>query len=804
VVRAVQQFLLRWSRDLKIGVLDKKLLRDLWRLKGQTAAISSVVAAGVALLVGTYGCLAALQLSKDAFYERYRFADVWAGVKRAPNSLTTELAAIPGIATVETRIVADVTLDIETMTDPARGRIISIPEGERPLLNDIDLLMGRLVSYGRPSEIIVTEGFAKAHRLSIGGTLSANINGKKRKLDIVGIALTPEYIYALAPGQLMPDPKRFGVLWMGREALAAAFDLDESFNSVTASLLHGAVEADVLQRLDILLKPYGGVGAYGRKDQISDFFLTNELAQLASSGAVAPPIFLGVAAFLLNIVISRLVATEREQIGLLKAFGYTDWDVGWQYMKLVAFIVGFGLLLGLLGGLWFGNGMTSMYMDYFKFPLLEFRIGPGVFASAAVVTVIAGVIGGVNAVRQAVNLSPAVAMAPPVPTSFKRSRFSDWFERLRISQPTRMIFRHVTRWPVRTAMTVAGISFSVALLIASFFFMDSVAKVIQVYFYQAERQSLTVSFVEPRAASVEEEILRLPGVLATQPVRSVAARLRHGPYTKRSGVNGLVVNADLNRLLSAEEKALDPPEGGIALSDHIAADLHAKVGDIITIEVLQERRPVVEMPVTQVVKQYLGFSTYMHIEQMNRMMKEGPTVTAIHVLTDSRYTDELYTKLKNTPMVAGVAQTDVSLKSFQDTMDQTMFVIVGFYIAFSSLIAFGVAYNSARIALSERARALASLRVLGFTREEVAYILLGELGIQTLIAMPVGCLFGVGLAYAMSPMLKTDMYDFPFVINDPTYGIAVSVVAVAAVVCGLLVRQRVYKLDLISVLKTRE
>ena len=804
MVNALRHILLRWSQSLKISVLDIKLLRDVWRLKGQTLAIASVVAAGVALLIGVYGCVAALQVSKDAFYDRYRFADVWAQVKRAPNSLVPKLSEIPGIATVETRIVADVTLDIATMPDPARGRIISIPEGERPLLNDIDLLQGRLVAYGRPSEVIITEPFAKAHGMTIGSTLSANINGKKRKLDVVGIAMTPEYIYALAPGQIMPDEKRFGVMWMGREALAAAFDLDESFNDVTATLLHNAVEADVLQRLDILLKPYGGVGAYGRKDQISDFFLTNELAQLASSGAVAPPIFLAVAAFLLNIVISRLVATEREQIGLLKAFGYTDWDVGLQYTKLVAVIVGLGLLLGFLGGQYFGHGMVVMYTEYFKFPLLEFRVSSGVFASAALVTVIAGVIGGVSAVRQAINLSPSVAMAPPVPTSFKKSRLSAWFEHMCISQPTRMIFRHVTRWPMRTAMTVTGIAFSVALLIASLFFIDSVTKVIQVYFFQSERQTLTVSFVEPRGANVQEEILRLPGVIAVQPVRSVSTRLRHGPYTKRTGLSGLIMDADLNRLLDKEEHALNPPTGGIALSETIAADLNAKVGDIITVEVLQERRPIFDVPVTEVVRQYLGFSSYMHIDELNRYMNEGPTVTAIHVMADAKYADELYDKLKNTPLVAGVAQTKVAMESFQNTMEETMYVMIGFYVAFSSLIAFGVAYNSARIALSERARALASLRVLGFTREEVAYILLGELGVQTLLALPVGIAFGVGLAFVMSPMLKTDMYDFPFVISDPTYGLAVAVVSVAAVICGVMVRRRVYQLDLISVLKTRE
>ncbi|MDX2144567.1 MAG: ABC transporter permease [Rhodospirillaceae bacterium] len=790
--------------SMGLSVLNVKLLRDLWRLLGQALAIAAVVAAGVALLVATYGCLASLQLSKDAFYERYRFADVWASVKRAPNSLMEKLQNIPGIATVETRIVVDVTLDIAGMAEPARGRMISIPEGATPLLNGIELREGRLVELGRPSEVIVSESFVRAHGLTLGDSISANINGKKRTLDIVGIGLTPEYVYALAAGQIMPDDKRFGVMWMGREALAAAFDLDEAFNNVTATLLHGAVEADVLQRLDTILKPYGGVGAYGRKDQISDFFLTNELAQLASSGAIAPPIFLAVAAFLLNIVITRLVSTEREQIGLLKAFGYTDWDVGVQYMKLVATVVGLGLALGLWGGVVFGESMTDMYTQYFKFPLLAYSVNPTVFAVAALVSILAGVIGGLSAVRQAIGLSPAVAMAPPVPTTFKRTRFTHLLTRFRISQPTRMIFRHVTRWPARTAMTVAGISFSVALLIASMFFLDSVGKVIAVYFYQSERQTMTVTFVEPRGAGVEEEILRMPGVLATQPVRSVAAKLHHGPHTKRTGVNGLVMNADLNRLLGSDEKPLDPPIGGIALAEHIADELHVKVGDVITIEVLQERRPVVDVPVTQIVKQYLGFSTFMHIDEINRMMNEGPTVTGIHLLADANHVDELYTKLKNTPLVAGVALVEAALKSFQETLEGTMYVMIGFYVGFSSLIAFGVAYNSARIALSERARALASLRVLGFTREEVAYILLGELGVQTLLALPVGCLFGVGLAYAMSPMLKTDMYDFPMVINDATYGVSVLAVLVSSVVCALLVRRRVYGLDLVSVLKTRE
>ncbi|MCB2108529.1 MAG: ABC transporter permease, partial [Rhodobacteraceae bacterium] len=704
MVKAIHKFLLVWSQTVGVSALDRKLLRDLWRLRGQVIAIAAVVGSGVGLLVGVYGVLSSLQLSKDAFYERYRFADVWISAKRAPDSLHDKIAAIPGVQFSETRIVADVTLDMPEMSEPVRGRMISTPEGRRPLLNNFDLRTGSVPTYGRPDDVIVSEAFAKSHNLGIGSGITAVINGKKRKLTIVGIALTPEYIYALAPGQIMPDDKRFGIIWMGRKALAAAFDLDESFNNVSIKLTRGAIEADVIDALDHLLEPYGGIGAYGRKHQISDFFLSNELEQLKSSGAIAPTIFLGVAAFLLNIVLTRLVATEREQIGLLKAFGYSDWDVGMQYMKLVGVITVLGLLIGIGMGLWFGDGMIGMYTEYFKFPLLAYRVDPSVFSSAAAVAVAAAVIGGMSAVRQAIHLSPAVAMAPPVPTSYRRGALGRLLSNFRFSQPTRMIFRHVTRYPRRTGLTVLGISFSVALLVASFFFLDSVQQVINVYFYQSERQTLTVNFVEPRPATVEEEIQHLPGVLATQPVRIASVRLRNGPREERTSLIGLIPNADLNRVLDTDSKPIDPPEGGVALSRHYAEKLGLHIGDMVTVEVMQERRPIRDVPVTQIVDQYLGFAAFMSLEGVNRLMREGPTVTGIHVLTDNANADQLYNRLKNTPAVAAVNQTSAALDNFRNSLDETMYVMIGFYIGFSSLIAVGVAYNSARIALSERAR----------------------------------------------------------------------------------------------------
>lgn len=798
------QRLLKWSLAAQVTSLNRKLLRDVWRLKGQGLAIAMVIAAGIALLIATFGCVAALRLSMDAFYERHRFADVFASLKRAPNSLQERLREIPGIAELETRIVVSVALDMPAMDEPALGRIISVPEGAAPRINAVALAAGRLVAPGRPDEVLVSEAFAQAHSLAPGGRITATINGKRRALEVVGIALTPEYIYSLGPGQLMPDDRRFGVLWMGRKALAAAFDLDEAFNDVAATLRHGAREAEVLARLDGILRPYGGTGAYGRADQVSHFFLSNELAEVQAMGAIVPPIFLAVAAFLLNIVVTRVITTEREQIGLLKAFGYSDREVAWQYLKLVLALAAVGLVLGMAGGWWLGQAMIRLYGAYFKFPLLDFRPGAGTVAAAVLVSAAAAALGSASAVLRAARLSPAVAMSPPLPTSYGRSRFTPVFERFRLSQPTRMIFRHLTRWPVRAALTATGIGFAVAMLVVSLFFIDTARHVIAIVFFEAERQTLTVSFVEPRGAAVEEQIRRLPGVIATQPARTVSVRLHSGSRTKRTAINGIVTNGTLNRLLDADVRPVEPPPGGIALSRHIADELGVRLGETVEVEVMQERRPTAVLPVTRIVEQYMGFSAFMHIDTLNRLMLEGPTVTGVHVLADRRHIADLYRRLKDTPMVAGLTLTSAMREGFQETLENTMYVMIAIYAAFASLIAFGVTYNSARIAFSERARALASLRVLGFTRAEAAYILLGELGALTLLALPLGCVLGYGLALVMSPMLKTDMYEFPLIITESTYGLAVAVVTLSAVICGALAGRRVYRLNLVSVLKTRE
>jgi putative ABC transport system permease protein len=786
-----------------LRALERKLLRDLWRLRGQVFAIALVIASGVAVLVMSLGTIEALRMTANAFYERSSFADVFATLKRAPEDLVRRIAEIPGVRSVETRIARYSLLDIAGFQEPVVGRIVSIPEHGQPILNRLTVVRGRLVSPGRPDEVVLSEAFADAHDLGPGSTLRALINGKQRTLDVVGLALSAEYVYAMAPGSLMPDEKRFGVLYMGRDALAAAYDLDGAFDDLSLTLLRGASAEEVISELDQLLAPYGGIGAYARKDQISNWFLMSEIDQLANMTTVLPTIFLSVAAFLTSMVLNRLIQIERSEIGLLKAFGYSNSAVGWHYAQLVIGIASLGVLLGIGLGAWFGRGMTGMYAELYRFPFIIFEPSLSVFVIAAAVSIGSALLGTSRAVLRAIRLPPAEAMRPPSPTLFASEGIGARIERI-FDQPTRMIFRQITRFPSRSGGTVFGIAMAVGLLVTALQWPDAIDRMLEVYFYEGQRQDVTVGFAEAKSTEVTESLERLPGVQAVQPVRSVAARLRHGPHSRREAVQGIPANATLSPVYDTRGGELTLPPSGLLIGTKLAELLAVKPGDEITIEVLEGRRPVVDVPVAGTFETTIGTPAYMRMDALNLLLRERPVASAAHLVVDPAREPELFRALEEIPAVSAVTLRRAAVEKFNETMAETMLIFTGVFAFFSATLAFGVAYNSTRVSLSERARELATLRVLGQTRVEISYILLGEVSLLALMGLPIGCAVGALISWFMSSQFETELYRVPLVLEHTTFGLAVAIAVVSVAISAAIVRERLDRLDLIAVLKTRE
>lgn len=789
---------------MAVRALNRKLVRDLLRLRGQVIAIAMVVASGIAVLVMSLSALEALQETAEAYYERYRFAHVFAGLKRAPDRLAGRISDIPGVQSVATRIVNFATLDIRGFDEPVIGRLVSIPEKGQPLMNRLALRAGRLVKPGRPFEAVLSEPFAEAHGLAPGDRIKAIMNGRKRTLHVVGIALSPEFVYALAPAALMPDDKRYGVLWMARKTLAAAYDLDGAFNDVSLSLLRGTSAEPVIDRLDNLLARYGGVGAIARSDQISHWFLMDQIEQLETVASILPVIFLAVAAFLTNMVLARLITTERGEIGLMKAFGYSNLDVAWHYAKMVIVITAIGIVLGSVAGAWLGRVNTEIYAEFYRFPLLLFQPNPSVFVIGAVVSLIAALTGTVGAVRRAATLPPAQAMLPPSPALYRRGWMGGTAMARWLDEPTRIILRQIIRWPLRSLLTSMGISLSVGVLIMAMQWTDSIDHIIEVFFFDAQRQDVTVGLVEARSSVVIHEFGRMPGVLAAEPMRIVSADFSAGARRHRGSLTGIPDEAVLQPIYDANGFVVPIPADGLVLATKLAEKLGVGVGDSVLVEIREDRRPVRRIPVVGLFETYIGVPAYVNLDILNRMLRVRPTAGYVNLLVDARKQSLLFSELKDLPEISSVMLRQAAVDAFEETLGETLLIYVSFFVVFAGTLVFGVVYNSARISLSERGRELATLRVLGFSKLEITYILLGEVTLLIVIGLPLGCLAGAGLAWVMTSAFETELYRVPLVIEATTFGSAVMMAIAAALASAELVRRRLNRLDLLAVLKTRE
>jgi putative ABC transport system permease protein len=788
----------------RVRALDRKLLRDLWQMKGQSAAIGAVVAAGVAMFVMYLSNFESLQRTRANYYQTARFADVFAMLKRAPSSLERRIAGIPGVDVVATRVVADVTLDVPGMSEPGTGRLISLPERGRPPLNDVYLRRGRWIDPTRADEVLASEMFVDAHGFQPGDQVAAIINGRRRSLTIVGVALSPEYVYAIRPGELVPDKRQFGIFWMGRRALASAFNMEGGFNDVSLLLSRGASVPEVIAQLDRLIAPYGGLGAIPRSLQVSEWTLDNELRQLQTFGFLVPLIFLGVAAFILNVALARALALQRQQIAALKALGYSNAELAWHYIKWALVIAGMGAVAGVAIGAWLGSALTGLYNQFFRFPFLDYDLSATIAVAALGGSLVVGALGAQSAVRRAVRIPPAEAMRPEPPALYRQSVLEHPWRRFRPTLVTRMILRNLERQPIRTFVSVLGVAFAVAVLFVGLAFIDVMDILIHQQFDLVMRQDATLNFVEPRSGRAAYEIERLPGVMDMEPMRNVPVRLRSGNRSRTLAITGLPPTPHLNRIVDRDGRTLSLPENGLVLSKMLGDILGVQAGDSLQVEVLEGARPVRDVLVSGMVDDSMGLQAYMQLDAVREMMREGATLSGAAVTLDPSAVEEFYSTVKVIPAVAGVSLRQVMLQNFRETMAENMNVQIFFNVIFAGIIAFGVVYNAARVSLSERERELASLRVLGFTRAEISLILLGELSVVTVAALPIGALIGYTLGELIMAGFNNEVYRLSFTVKAPTIAWSFLIVIAAAFISGLVVRRRLDALDLVGVLKTRE
>ncbi|GAA0840548.1 ABC transporter permease [Marinobacter szutsaonensis] len=784
--------------------LNTKIRRELWQMRGQVLAIALVIAGGVAVCVLSLVNYSSLVSTRAVYYDDYQFAEVFASLKRAPLHVTQQIAAIPGISRFSARVEGGAKLEMPGFEDPVSARLVSLPEHGQPEVNQLFLRRGRLPLAGRSHEVVVIQGFAEAHQLEPGDRFTGIINGRRQQLTVTGIAEAPEFIYVLAPGSMLPDYPRYGVLWMGREALAAAMDMKGAFNSLVARVEPGVPVASVIDSLDRVLDRYGGTGAYGREDHFSHQMLDDELAQLRTMATVFPAIFMTVAMFLLNVVINRLISTQRDIIAILKAFGYSNVQIGWHYSQLVLTISVIGLLLGVALGVWAGRAMGEIYMDYYRFPSLLFRLDPAWLLLLAVVTLVVAWLGGWQAIRRAAALPPAEGMRPEGPARFRVTAAERFFAPRGFSQPSRMVVRQLFRRPGRTLLSVSGIAMASAIVLVGNFQFDAVSLMVHSQFARVQQQDVTATLIDPVNSPAMYDLQRQPGIRYVEGRRVVTARLVNGHREWRGAITGMPEQASLQFVIDKELEPVSLPEAGLLLTDFLARRLDVTTGQTLEIEILEGDRRRVELPVAGITSEFLGVGAYMRLASLNRALGEGALINQVLLNIDPQRAQQTYRELRETPRILGISIRQGMLDSFYETLAKTFLTFTLFISMLGGIIAFGVVYNTVRISLAEKGRELASLRVLGYTHNEVNHILLAEVAVMLVLGIPLGWLAGYGLSWAIITAMQTELYRVPLTITTQTLAISSAVVVVSAIASGVIAWWRLRNLDLIAVLKTRE
>lgn len=788
-----------------IRSLDRKLLRDLSHLKGQVVTVALVVACGIAGYVAFQSTYRSLEYSKGTYYEQYRFADAFVRLKRAPETVARRLENIPGVARLYTRIVHAITLPIAGPIQPPLGEIVSLPSDMQPPLNRLVLESGRMPVSGRRYETVLLTAFARRFGLAPGDTLPAVINGTLRSLRIVGLASSPEYIYPIPPGGgLQSEEDRFAVLWMERGEIAPDFQMEGAFNNAVFRLQPGAAEAPILHEIDRILEPYGGITAVGRGRQESNYIVSEELEQLRTWATVVPLIFLSVSAFLVNVVLSRLVSLQRPEIATLKALGYSDWDIGRHFVKLVSVVVLLGSVLGLGLGAVLGRSLTGLYISIFHFPFFDYAVSPDVVVIGTAVSLVAAVIGAASAVRQVVVLTPAEAMRPAAPAVYRRLLTERIGLGGLISHAGRMVVRELERKPLRTLLSAAGIAAAIAILVVGRISQDAFEQVIDVQFQRAWREDLSVAFHDPVPERAIRELAHLPGVRRAEGMRAVAARVEAGSLNRDVAVLGYDRAAELRRVVDRYGRVVPLSAEGVVLSAQLAKALRAEPGDTIRLKVLEGERKTHPVVIAGLVEDLAGLQVYMERAGLERMLGEGPSVNTVLLRVDPSARPVVERRLNEMPRVAVISSRPSIIANFRKQSGTSMFVISAVLTAFAATIAIGVVYNNARVALSLRSRDLASLRVLGFTRREISGILLSELALQVLVALPLGVLLSRWFTSWVVSISHPERFRLPDDVSPQRLAFAVLVTVLAAAVSGLLVRRKLDHLDLVAVLKTRE
>lgn len=788
-----------------MSVLNKKLWRDLWQSKGQVLAVTAVIACGIAVYVAFLSSYRNLVLSRDSYYSAYRFHDFSIQMEKAPETAVFKIKELAGVRNARGRIVKDVPLTVTNQGENKIARLISLPLMSQGIIDGLHLVRGRLLQDSAGDECVVNDKFFEANQLKMGDRIQVTANGRRQSLKIVGTAQSPEYIYTIRNVQeMVPNPNKFGIIWVQQEWAESQLNLRGAINEIVGEVYDSEQLNTLLDQAKELLKPYGIYARVKRENQLSHWYLKSEIDGLAVSATITPAIFLLMAALILVILLSRMVRREQTQIGLLKAYGYSNTQISMHYVKFASIL---GIIGGLIGegvGQWMGRGMIQLYIQFYTIPILRYQFYPDLLGNAILISTGCALFSALLVVRSVVNISPATAMRDSPP----RTAHKTLLEKIpalwnHVSFTNKIILRNIGRYPMRSGFTVLGVMLSTSIVMMGYFSGDAMNYMLEHQFEKVQREDVRVTFYREQGQNAWLEALRWPGVRRAEPLLMYPFEIKTAWKKKELLITGLPAQGRLFYLLDEDNHHVQLKTRGLTLMKINADELKLRAGDKVTIKPLIRLEKEHEVVIEQVVQQYVGAGAYMRHDALSRLLGESLAINALLLKLDGPLA-VLNAYLKEIPLVASVEVKQDALDNFNKTIGESMGISMFFLTLFAGVIAIAVIYNSTAINITERSREMASLRVLGYTTAEVGRIIFNENLFLSLLGLAIGLPFGHLMCKSMTAAYTTEVFRFPFYISSQTYWISGLTILGYVVITNVLSRKRIATLDMVEALKSRE
>jgi putative ABC transport system permease protein len=585
-------------------------------------------------------------------------------------------------------------------------------------------------------------------------------------------------------------------------------DMEGACNQVVGRLDPAARERPraVLDRAERDLARFGVLSTTPREDQVSHRFIDSEIQQLGIFAFFLPAIFLGVAALVLSVLMSRLAERQRTVLGTLKALGYANRDLMAHMIKFAAVVGVAGGLLGVLVGHLFAEALTGLYRQFFQLPVLENVLPLPVFATGVGMSVGFALLGTLRSARTVLRLAPAEAMRPKPPPkggAVVLERLGALWSRLDIGWM--LILRGVLRNARRTVVSVLATALATALLVCGLVAGDAVKALVDFQFERVLLSDVDLGLGETRGRRVVFEAGRLPGVDRVEPVLEVPCTMRNGNRWKRGGITGLLPWARLTVPRDAQARPIEVPVEGVLLGSSLARALGVKRGDRFVVEPSTGRRRPFESRVAGISEGYLGEAAYADLRYLSREVGEGFGVSRIQLALDSEsgIEPDLYRTLKQSPEISGLSERWRTVRNLQKTLVDTNQATIVLLVLFSALIVFGTALNASLVTLEERRREVATLLVLGYEHNAVSGWFLREslilTVVGTLIGLPLGdWLFRLAIDVQQQ---QSDLFRIPAVSPWGAWGGACAASAASALLAHAFVHRAIWRSEWLEQLK---